>query len=227
MIKHLIFDLDDTIYSQSCEMSKNVTARIKEFSRQYFNFTQEEINVERPKALKKYCSTLEWLHSSGFSDDKTYFEFVHPDSEINELEFDQNLKGLLESINLPKVILTNAPSEHAERVLKFFGIRDLFNPTISDIRRNKLKGKPFDFAYKDALSLVGGTFADTLFLDDYIPYCEGFAKLGGTAVVVGQAKEVEITKIDNSKYPGKILSIKDIYELPALLEKLNISTLTK
>lgn len=29
MIKHLIFDLDDTVYSQSCEMSKNVTARIK------------------------------------------------------------------------------------------------------------------------------------------------------------------------------------------------------
>jgi len=31
-IKNLIFDLDDTIYSQSSKMSECVTARIKEYS---------------------------------------------------------------------------------------------------------------------------------------------------------------------------------------------------
>lgn len=219
-IKNLIFDLDDTIYSQSSEMSKCVTARIKEYSRRFFNFTEEEINIERPKALKKYVSTLQWLHSAGFTNDDDYFSFVHPATEISELEPDENLRPFLESLNYPKVILTNAPSEHAEHVLEFFGIRDLFHPTISDIRRNKLLGKPNEISYKDALSLIGGTVEDSLFLDDYIPYCEGYAKMGGTAVVVGKAKEVEITDIDNSKYSGKIYSIKDIYELPELLKKI-------
>ncbi len=216
MIKHLIFDLDDTVYPSSSKMGSGIASRIKEYSRRFYGLSQAEIEIERPKALKKYISTLEWLHAGGFNDDEDYFSFVHPAGEVSELEPDPDLRGLLESIPLPKVILTNSPSEHAEHVLGFFGIRNLFHETISDIRRNDLRGKPFEPAYRDALNLLGAEMDETLFLDDYLPYVEGYAAIGGKAVWVG-SKPGEPAK----NLPGKIYRIDNIYQLPELLKDLN------
>ncbi len=217
MIKHLIFDIDDTIYSQNCKMSAGVRNRIVGYCAKFFNTSFEQALKDRNKALNTYDTTLEYLKANGLKDIEDYFAFVHPAEEISELEMDSALRPLLESIKMPKVILTNAPSEHAEHVLNFLKVRDLFCNEISDIRRNQLKGKPFDFAYKDALSIVGGTIQDTLFLDDDPIYIKGYLKLGGFAALVGKKQSEE----DFSFAAEHFFKINTIHELPALLKQIN------
>ena len=238
MIQNLIFDLDDTIYSQSSEMSREIHDRIVRYTAKFFGYSVEKTEEVRKIELKKHISTLEWLRSSGLSDDGTeeYFSFVHPPCEVSALNADENIRPLLSSLRLPKVILTNAPLEHAEHVLDFFGIRDLFCAEISDIRMNALKGKPFPLSFENAISILNknkrdgeekATVFNSLFLDDYAPYVLGFTKLGGTGVIVGNAESgpQKVGFFDSEKYnaerkegEGKIYRIKDISELPELLD---------
>ena len=113
------------------------------------------------------------------------------------------------------MILTNSPYEHADRVLKFLGVRDLFD-SICDIRANNLKGKPAASAFNKALEMCGGSLEDSIFLDDAEGYTDGWARLGGTAVLVCP----EGKRLHTPGLPGKTYWIKDIYALPSLLEKL-------
>ena len=212
MIENLIFDLDDTLYPHSSKMGRSIYERIVSYSARFFGKTFGEIEKLRETELRKHVSTLAWMKAHGFSNEEDYFAWVHPESEISDLEFDPKLRPFLESLPMPKVILTNSPSEHAEHVLNFLGIRDLFCETISDIRRNSLLGKPSECSYRDALSIVGGTVEDTLFLDDYPPYALGFARIGGSAVIVGGA-ECEVP----ANLSGKVRRIASVYDLPELL----------
>ncbi len=217
MIRNLIFDLDNTVYPMTSRMCMGVGGRIAEYARRFYKLAPSEAPAIRTQALKIYGTTLEWLKAGGFTDVEDYFSFVHPASEIEELDKAPELARLLDSIDMPKIILTNAPGEHAEHVLEFLEVRDRFHETICDIRMNDFKGKPQKESYLNALRLLGGNTDDTLFLDDYPVYVEGYAALGGTSVLVGSEELSE--KADS--YPGKIYRIKDIYELPALIEKLN------
>ncbi|MBQ7881144.1 MAG: hypothetical protein IJ312_00320 [Treponema sp.] len=217
MIKHLIFDLDKTVYSETSKMSEGISRRIIGYCAKFFNIEFGECVLAREKALQTYETTLSWLKACGLEDVDDYFSYVHPENEVEELIPDPNLRPLLESIKLPKVILTNSPEEHAEHVLHRLGIRDLFAAEISDIRKNDLKGKPYDFAYKNALDIIGGTVSDTLFLDDWGAYVLGYAELGGISVQVGS----DPLPSGYKNYSGRIFKIKTIYELPNLLRKLN------
>ena len=100
-------------------------------------------------------------------------------------------------------------------MLEFLGVRDLFD-SICDIRMNNLKGKPAASAFQNALSLCGGSIENTVFLDDAEGYTDGWARLGGIAVLVDERGP----HLNTPNLPGKTYCIKDIYELPALLEKL-------
>lgn len=221
MIKNLIFDLDMTVYSASSKMSTGISRRIIGYCARFFNIDFTQAILEREKALKTYETTLDWLKSSGLTDVEDYFAYVHPESEVEELAYDPDLPALLESIKLPKMILTNSPGEHAEHVLKKLRVRDYFMPEISDIRANNLKGKPYDFSYRNALSIIGGTVEDTLFLDDWKTYVEGYAAIGGTAVQVGKILEESRRAVLPEGSGGRIFYIDSIYDLPRLLNELN------
>ena len=79
---------------------------------------------------------------------------------------------------LPTSIFTNAISEHAERVLAFYGIRDLFE-RVFDLRFNGYRGKPDPEAYRRVLAAVDRSRPEVLFVDDYPVYLEPFRAMGG------------------------------------------------
>lgn len=219
MINHLIFDLDKTVYSGNAKICKEITKRIIDYCAGFLGVDVSLAESERNKALKNFNSTLAWLKSKGLSEQgvEEYFAAVHPKDEINDLPKDPGLRPLLESIKMPKVILTNSTREHAEYVLSHLGVRDLFMEEIIDIRRNGFKGKPDGSAYETALKIVGGTVENTLFLDDWGIYVAGYASLGGIAVQVGSSPLPD----NFLSLKGKVFQIKDIYGLPSLLEKIN------
>lgn len=228
-ISHIIFDLDNTLYPSSAEMDRGITRRMMAAVAEFFHVSYNEAIELRDKNLPRYSTTLEWLRASGLADTEAYFRTVHPDNEADELPLDSALRPLLLSINAKKTVLTNAPREHAARVLSKLGVADLFD-AVCDIRSCGLNGKPYRGAYVAALKTAGGTVDDTIFLDDMYKYTDGYAAMGGIAVLVGKKNGHHLEKgLLEDKYfsgyqvaEGKTLRIESIYNLPTLLHELRV-----
>lgn len=217
MIGHLLFDVDNTLYSASNLMERRISERMFQFIADFLSLPLEDaIKLQRARR-HNYGTTLEWLECEyHFNDRETYFEAVHPASEISELQPDPNLRNFLLSLRIPMTVLTNAPMAHAERVLKFFNISDLFLG-VFDISYNQGKGKPHPEAFINSLEAVHKTIEETLFVDDCPAYVEGFVQIGGHGVLIDEKKRCA----DFTETSG-IPSIKSIYELPNLLEYFSV-----
>lgn len=211
MIKNILFDLDNTLYSALSPINSGITRRMKEFVVNFLNLPEEECLRQREEGIKKYGSTLNWLRNEKkLKDPESFFSFVHPESETTELIPDTNLKPFLQSLPYNKGILTNSPLEHALRVLDFYGIRDLFSG-IYDLRINNFNGKPYPAAYQKALDGLGFAVSETIFIDDSPRYLDGFTKLGGAVLLVD-----EFSKYRETPYP----KVKTIYSIPEILKTL-------
>ncbi len=225
LVKNIIFDLDNTLYSCTSAMDRGITGRMMTAVADFFAVDLDKAAELRNNHLPKFSTTLEWLRSEGLTDTEGYFKKVHPENEADELPFDGNLRPFLQSLSQKKIVLTNSPREHADRVLKKLNISDLFDGVV-DIRACSLLGKPYPGSYQKALQMCGGSIEDSIFLDDQQKYTDGFSALGGTAVLVGSrngrplAPDSDALKGECSLKCGRTLKIDSVYMLPDLLNKL-------
>ena len=227
--KHLLFDLDNTLYPASSDMDKGITRRMLECVADFFKCDMEEAQKLRAERIVHYSTTLEWLRDEGMTDFEGFLRHVHPDNEADELMPQPKLRDFLISLPYPKSILTNAPHEHADRVLEKLKVADLFD-AVTDIRNANFFGKPYPDSYLAALKKVGAGIEETLFLDDMQKYTDGWTALGGTAVLIGNkngkpladdAKPMLKARAANKTLPqGKTIRLESIYKLPELLEEL-------
>ncbi|MDR3168113.1 MAG: HAD-IA family hydrolase [Treponema sp.] len=186
MIKQLLFDLDNTLYSAQYGLEKNVSRRIIAYLAQYLGLPPEEAAQRRRERVPCYGTTLEWLLAEeGFTEIDAYFAAIHPEDEADTLGPDPALRDFLESLPLPKAIFTNSPMEHAVRILDKLQIRDLF-PRIFDIRGNDFLGKPRAEAFYRVLDALGTGPENTLFVDDYPQYITGYLAIGGKGLLLDE-----------------------------------------
>ncbi|MGI5173117.1 HAD-IA family hydrolase [Treponema sp. OMZ 840] len=219
MIKNLLFDLDDTLYCSSSSIGPNTRKRMIRFIARFLNKSEEEVMEERSRRVRFYSTTLEWIvREHGFSDIDSYFRFIHPDEEVNEIEFDPGLRPLLESLNKTYhlSLLTNSPAIHFEKILKHLNVYDLFDG-IYGIEENKFQGKPAPQAYLNAVTDKGFTVENTLFIDDLPKYIKGYSALGGKAVLIDETgRFAHMPLVEEAPFAR----LKSVHELPALLKKL-------
>ena len=208
MTKALILDLDNTLYPASADMEALIIRRMNEYTARLLGTGVEEAATVRRERMSAFGTTLEWLMSErGFDDPEDYFNYVHPEGEEESVVFDPALPPFLDSIDLPKYVFTNAPMEHAERVLKKLRIADRFKH-VYDVRFCGLKGKPSASAVDAVLNAIGIPAEETLFADDIPRYVSGFLARGGRGVLIDHF----------GRHPDSGLpTIKTIYELAAFL----------
>ena len=224
-VKNIIFDLDNTLYSPTSAMDAGISRRMMAAVVDFLGMDLDAASELRHKNVPYYSTTLEWLRSRGLTDVEGYFAKVHPDNEADELAYDKDLRSFLQSIEQKKIVLTNAPREHADRVLEKLKIADLFSAVV-DIRACGLLGKPYANSYKIALKKCGGTIDDTIFLDDQYKYTDGFEALGGTALLVGNKNGAHLNpesaayNKDVPPHPGRTIKIESVYDLPKILSAL-------
>ena len=224
--RHLLFDMDNTLYPASSDMDKGITRRMLECVADFFHCDIEKATALRAERIVHFSTTLEWLRAEGMSDIEGFLAHVHPDNEADELLPQPKLRDFLISLNMPMSILTNAPHEHADRVLEKLGVADLFE-AVTDIRDAGFNGKPYPDAYVAALKKVGATLEETLFLDDMQKYTDGWVALGGTAVLIGDkngkpltedaASMIAARKANKTGQPGRTIRLNSIYEMESLL----------
>lgn len=212
MLRYLLLDLDNTVYPASTQMEEEVFRRMGEFAATYLGTSPQRAMEMRRERSSEYGTTLEWLMGErGFRDPEAFFASVHPDGEESCLEADPAIARALDSIPLPKSILTNAPREHADRVLAKLGLTDRFE-AVYDIRFCSLKGKPRPGAFSSVLAACGARPEETLFIDDIPRYVEGFMTLGGLGVVVDELDRHPETRLRR---------IRSLAELPDLVAELS------
>jgi putative hydrolase of the HAD superfamily len=214
MISALLFDLDNTLYSEATGLENGVSQRINHFIADFFGLSIPEAIRFRREHAKAYGTTLEWLmRDYGFQEPEKYFRTIHPENEADCLNPDMVLKLMLNKIPIPKAVLTNAPMEHAIRILDKLGITECFSG-IYDIWFNNLIGKPNSDSYINVLEAAGFDREQTLFIDDLPKYVKGYVDIGGPAVLKDEMDRF-------ADLPFRRL--KTIYELDKVLDEFNSS----
>ena len=188
MITHLLFDLDNTLYSARYGLEKNVSERLENYVSRLLGIGHKE-SEELHRSLirdKGYGTTIEWLiKEKGFTGIDDYYAAINPQDEADSLPPDPDLGDFLASIPLPKFILTNSTIVHSGRILEKLGIEEHFTD-IFDIRFNNFKGKPHSDAFMRALNAMDAKPSATLFIDDYPEFIAGFLKMGGKGVLLDE-----------------------------------------
>lgn len=196
------------MYPASADMEELTIQRMNKYTARLLGVQLDQASVIRRKHMPKYGTTLEWLMAEqGFADPEDYFAYVHPEGEEDSVDFDPGLGPFLDSLALPKYIFTNAPMEHADRILGKLRIADRFE-RVFDVRFCDLRGKPSASAVDGVLAAIGLPAGETLFTDDVPRYVRGFIERGGRGVLVDHF----------GKHPDSGLpTIRTIYELTAWL----------
>ena len=206
--RHLLFDLDNTLYSSRYGLEEEVSKRVQEFVFSWLGIPREEAERVWREGYKSRGTTIEWLiYEKGFTAYDEYQAFIHPENEADSLRPDPELRRFLEGLPCPCSILTNSPRFHAERVLNKLGLEGVFI-NIFDIISNKVKGKPHASAFHRALDVLGLTCKEVLFIDDVPRYVEGYIEIGGRGILLD---EMDI----HTDYPHE--KIKSLTELTRFL----------
>ncbi len=171
-------------------MEDDIIQRMNDYTARLTGLSVEAAIALRRERMPAYGTTLEWLMAEyGFNDPDAYFAYVHPEGEEEALNPDPELGPFLDSLPQHKYIFTNAPMEHAERVLRRLLIEGKFR-IIFDIRFNGLRGKPHRAAIDRVLAAVHGDCGagpdETLFIDDVPRYVQGFKERGGHGLLIDQ-----------------------------------------
>jgi len=209
MIKHILFDVDNTLYSARYEFEDNVSRRVREFVLSYLDLPVEEAERKWKEGLKRHGTSIEFLiYDCGFRDFDGYQAFIHPDGEMDDLLPDPELRRFLEALPCPCSILTNAPRFHADKVIEKLELEGVFHK-IFDIIGNGLEGKPKARVFWRALDALELGPKEVLFIDDLPHYVEGYLALGGRGLLID-----ELGMHDD--YPHE--RIKSLYEIPRFLD---------
>jgi putative hydrolase of the HAD superfamily len=212
-VSYLLFDLDETLYPSSSGIVGEISRRMTRYVSRLLKLDEASAAVLRRRLSLKHGTTLSGLMSEhGFRDAEDYLEFAHPVDVHRYLHKDPQLIAALSSIALPKSILTNAPVEHARRILEYLEIEHLFE-RIFDIRTNRFRGKPERAVYLHVLRELEREAAEVLFIDNRLDYLLAFRELGGNVLWVAAADEAAAPDYGVDR-------IADIKQLPGYLRGL-------
>ena len=186
-ITTILFDLDNTLYPLSVGLTKAIDERMTAYVQRHKSVSVEEALTLRQEYMANHGSTLRGLQMTGAVDADDYMRDVHDVVYESYLALDEALDRELGALaNVRKAIFTNAPLEHAERVLRLLGIERHFEQ-VFDIRFMEYRAKPDPFAYERALSALQADPARTLLVEDTARNLPPAHTLGLTTIFIGDA----------------------------------------
>ncbi|KAL4308224.1 hypothetical protein GQ457_01G017890 [Hibiscus cannabinus] len=127
----LLFDLDDTLYPLSSGLARECGNNIKDYIVEKLGIVKDKV-VELSNLLyKNYGTTMAGLRAVGYDFDyDDYHSYVHGRLPYDNLKPDPQLRSLLLTLPLRKIIFTNADKVHAAKALSKLGLEDCFEGII-------------------------------------------------------------------------------------------------
>lgn len=188
MLRHLLLDLDETLYSAETGLWPAIRERINLFMIERLQLPPAEVPALRHRYYEQYGTSLMGLQNDFQVDAAEYLAFVHDLPLAQYLQPDSALNAMLARVPLQKSVFTNADAAHAQRVLAHLGIAQHITHII-DITALDFISKPAPGAYARALEIVGARAAECAYADDALRNLIPARALGMTTIHVGHAPE--------------------------------------
>jgi putative hydrolase of the HAD superfamily len=185
-ITAILFDLDNTLYPLSVGLTTAIDERMTAYVQRHKGVSLEQALALRQDYMANHGSTLRGLQMTDKVDPDDYLRDVHDIAYESFLAIDEALDRELAALgDVRKAIFTNAPLEHAERVLRLLGIAHHFEQ-VFDIRFMDFRAKPDPYAYERALDALGAEPARTLLVEDTARNLPPAHALGLTTIFIGE-----------------------------------------
>jgi len=183
-IRYLLFDLDDTLYTNASGLFNEVGGRIERWTAAALGLDLAEAKSLRRRYYEQYGTTMAGLRNEHPEVDiDAYLDDVHAVDVSRYLSPDPALDAMLASLPAPKAILTNSITDWAERVTQQLGIRHHFE-AIFDVRSVGYRSKPDRFAFEWVLQTLDLPGPACVMLDDQASYLTGATQVGMHTVLV-------------------------------------------
>jgi putative hydrolase of the HAD superfamily len=182
--RYALFDLDNTLYPQSCGLMKEIGNRINKFMIERLAIPPEQVSKIRDSYLKSHGTTLNALRRYFEVDPDEFLAFVHDIPIAEYIQYDPELDQLLGRLKIRKIVFTNADAPHARRVLSRLRIMHHFE-SILDIHFLEFVNKPHRRAYVKVLEEIAAKPDECILFEDSLVNLVTAKKLGMTTVMVG------------------------------------------
>ncbi len=163
--KHIIFDLDNTLYPREIGLFNYVNERINRYLVEFMGFPPDKIEAIRKNYITNYGTTLRGLIIHHNVDADHYLQYVHDIPISILIKRDLKLRSFLKNINVNKVIFTNGSEDYAKKVLRALGVENYFS-RIFDIQFCQYKPKPHPESYERVLRALNAEGGECIMVDD-------------------------------------------------------------
>lgn len=209
MIKHLLFDLDDTLYPTSAGMMREISVRMSDFMVEQVGIPRSDVDRMRHDYWDRYGTTLRGLYIEKHIDAQAFLDYVHDVRVESYLQSDAKLDAMLAKLPQAKYIFTNAPADYARRVLAALGIEKYFE-RIFDINFIQYQSKPTPLAYDKVLAALAVPGNECLLIDDTTRNLAPARDLGMKTVLLKGSPH-------GISHDGADAVIETIYDLPQVV----------
>jgi len=184
-MKVFLIDIDNTLYSKTSGIFDIIDKRINDYMKDIVHIEENRINSLRIRYWKQYGTSLLGLMKHYGVDPNHFLDFVH-DLDIKPLiKENKNILKILKKIDAVKIAFTNAPKEHAVKVLDSLNITNQF-VDIFDIRSADFLGKPNKRPY---IKIINKTNAKRYaMIDDSYINLKTAQELGAFTILIGDKK---------------------------------------
>jgi putative hydrolase of the HAD superfamily len=207
MLKAILFDLDNTLYSESCGIFDRIDQRMNEWLIAKLNVPPLEVNEFRNHYFQKYGTTLRGLMLHHDVDPRDFLDYVH-DVPVHEfISADEELRNTLDQVRARKMIFTNSDMKHANRILDALTVLDQFEK-IFDIEAMGFIPKPNPEPYLAALNYLQLPPKEVLLIDDMERNLKPAREIGMSTVLIGNGTLVDDGHhaIENIKQLANVLA---------------------
>ncbi len=213
--KLVIFDLDGTLYKRNTTdnpyggiVSREVEVRAVEFISRTLNIDPNAAKLLREKLVKKYQKRVGFGLQKEFKIDRDkYNKFVWGGIDPNKYVIpNMNLKSMLISITVHKVIFSASPNVWIQGVLSSMGIANLFDCIFDSTMASKYKIS----GYIKLLSQFKVKPEEAVHVDDDYNFLKISASIGIRGILVE-------SKDKHYKIKSEVIKINDIHKITKFL----------
>ncbi len=188
MLKYARFDLDETLYPTSNGLMQTIGDRMREWIMREYGLDADEALHLQKRYWKEYGTTLRGLYVERHIDPAGYLKFVHDVPLADFIAPDPKLRAVLERIPQEKVILTNADTAHARRILDVLGVSDLFT-RVFDVVCFEYQCKPARVVYERVLEMLPARGDECVLVEDAARNLPPARALGIKTILLGNPGE--------------------------------------
>lgn len=209
-----LFDLDNTLYPPKIKLLDQIECLMNKFTVDKLGYEKKEAQIVNRQAFEEYGSTLIGLMSSYEIDPIDFLSYTH-NIDYSQVKEDTILCQLIKKLPGRKVILTNAPKFHAEKVLKRLKCSEAFSKIygISDVNYISKKNKE---NYEYVINQENISAESCCVFDDLACNLRAPADLGSKTVWLrnsGDINDRDLTISDKDHH--------EIYDLKNFLSSIN------